>query len=92
LEPYTVLIQKLFNYKVVDRIEGYNFDIKFVFIRVHMKCYELFFDIEFLDRPVLTQMRLKTKFRDRDDTTEQVWEPKRVISKFRERDDTYEQV
>jgi hypothetical protein len=28
---------KIFNYKVVDRVEGYNFDIKFVFIRAHMK-------------------------------------------------------
>ena len=27
----------LFNYKVVDCAEDYNFDIKFVFIRVHMK-------------------------------------------------------
>jgi hypothetical protein len=68
----TVLIQKLFNYKVVDRVEGYNFDIKFVFIRAHIKSYELNFDIEFLYHPVLIQMRLKTKFRDRDDTTEQV--------------------
>jgi hypothetical protein len=57
-----------------------------------MKRYELFFDIEFLDRPVFTQMRLKTKFRNRDDTTKQVWELKWVISKFRDRDDTYEQV
>ena len=51
-----------------------------------------FFNIEFLDHPVLTQMRLKTKFRDRDDTTEQVWGPKRVISKFRNRNDIAEQV
>ena len=51
-----------------------------------------FFNIEFLDHPVLTQMRLKTKFRDRDDTTEQVWGPKQVISKFRDRDDTSEQI
>ena len=29
--------KKLFNYKVIDCIEGYNFDIKFVFIRVHIK-------------------------------------------------------
>jgi hypothetical protein len=29
-------------------------------------------------------------FRDRDDTTEQVREPKRVIYKFRDRDDTVE--
>jgi hypothetical protein len=35
-----------------------------------MKSYELIFDIEFLDRTVLIQMRLKTKFRDRDDITE----------------------
>jgi hypothetical protein len=57
-----------------------------------MKNYELIFDIKFLDRPVLTQMRLKTKFRDRDDTTEQVWGPKQVIFRFRDRDDTAEQV
>ena len=57
-----------------------------------MKNYELFFDIKFLDHSVLTQMRLKTKFRDQDDTTEQVWGPKRVICKFRDRDDTTEQV
>jgi hypothetical protein len=37
-----------------------------------MKRYELIFDIEFLDLPTLTQMRLKTKFRDQDDITEQV--------------------
>ena len=49
------LDKKLFNYKVVDSVEDYNFDIKFVFIWVHMKKkYELFFDIEFLDRFVLT--------------------------------------
>ena len=46
------MIQKLFNLKVVDRVERYNFDIKFVFIRVHMKNYKLIFDIEVLDRPV----------------------------------------
>ena len=62
--------KKLFNYKVVDRVEGYNFDIKFIFIRVHMKkLWIIFFNIEILDHPVLTQMRLKNKFRDRDDTT-----------------------
>jgi hypothetical protein len=37
-----------------------------------MKSYELIFDIKCLDRPVLTQMRLKAKFRDRGNTTEQV--------------------
>ena len=51
-----------------------------------------FFNIEFLDHPVLTQMRLKTKFRDRGDTTEQVCGPKQVIFKFRDWDDTTEQV
>jgi hypothetical protein len=35
-----------------------------------MKSYIFFFDIEFLDRFTLTQMRFKTKFRDRDDTVE----------------------
>jgi hypothetical protein len=29
--------KKLFNYKVVDCAEDYNFGIKFVFIWVHMK-------------------------------------------------------
>ena len=51
-----------------------------------------FFNIEFLDHPVLTQMRLKTKFRDRNDTIEQVGGSKRMIFKFRDRDDTTEQV
>ena len=45
---------KLFSYKVVDHVERYNFDIKFVFIRVYMKSYILFFDIEVLDGPVWT--------------------------------------
>ena len=40
---YTVLNKKLFNYKVVDRIEGYNFYMKFVFIWVYIEKYELFF-------------------------------------------------
>jgi len=47
--------KKLFNYEVVNRVESYNFDIKFVFIQVHMESYELFFDIEFLDHFVLTR-------------------------------------
>ena len=29
--------QNIFNYKVVDYVEDYNFDIKFVFIQIHMK-------------------------------------------------------
>ena len=41
LQQYFVTLNsfnsKKFNYKVIDRIEGYNFDIKFVFIRVYMK-------------------------------------------------------
>ena len=28
------------NYKVLDLVELYNFDIKFVFIRLHLKKYE----------------------------------------------------
>ena len=28
---------KIFNYKVVDLVEYYNFDIKFVFIEHHMR-------------------------------------------------------
>ena len=57
-----------------------------------MKSYKLFFNIEFLDQPVLTQMRLKTQFKDQDGTTKQDWGSKRVISKFRDRDDTAGQV
>ena len=56
-----------------------------------MKSYKLFFDIEFLDRFVLAWMRLKIKFRDRVNTIEQVWGPKRVISKFMDCDDTIKQ-
>ena len=33
-----------------------------------------------------------SKFRDRDDTIEQIWRPRWSISKFRDRDDTIEQV
>ena len=29
--------EKVINYKVVDLIEIYNFDIKFVFIRLYLK-------------------------------------------------------
>ena len=29
--------QNIFNYKVVDYVEDYNFDIKFVFIQIHIK-------------------------------------------------------
>ena len=52
----------------------------------------LFFNIGFLDHPVLTQLKLKTKFVDWNDTTEQVWEPKWVIPKFRDYDDIAELV
>ena len=38
-----ILNKKFPNYKVVDRVEGYNFDIKFVFVQVYMK-NELFLD------------------------------------------------
>ena len=58
----------------------------FKFIR---RSYKLFFKIEFLDRPILIQMRLKIKFKDRDDITEQVRGPRRV-TKFRNLDDTTE--
>jgi len=37
-------------------------------------------------------MRLKTKFRNRDDIIEQIRGPKRMISKFRDRDNTAERV
>ena len=30
-------LKKKINYKVLVRVEGYKFDIKFVFIRVHIK-------------------------------------------------------
>ena len=56
-----------------------------------MKSYKLLFNIEFLDYPVLTQMKLKTKFRDRDNSIEQVWGPKHLISKLRDRNDITEQ-
>jgi len=35
--------KKLFNYKVIDHIEGYNFNIKFVFIQVYMKTLWIIF-------------------------------------------------
>jgi hypothetical protein len=38
------------------------------------------------------QMRFKTEFGDRDDTTEQICGSKRLISKFRYRDVTTQQV
>ena len=38
----------------MDRVEGYNFDLKFIFIRIHMKKLYIIFNIEFLDRFVLT--------------------------------------
>jgi len=37
-------------------------------------------------------MSLKYKFRDRDDTTEQVWGPIWEIYKFKDQDDITEQV
>jgi hypothetical protein len=33
----TVLNKKLLNYKVLNLVETYNFDTKYVFIRIHMK-------------------------------------------------------
>jgi hypothetical protein len=39
-----------------------------------------------------TGMTQPNKFRDRDDTDEQVWEPKRSIYEFRDQDDTVVQV
>jgi hypothetical protein len=32
--------KKFINYKVLDRVELYNLDINFVFIRLHLKRYE----------------------------------------------------
>jgi len=57
-----------------------------------MKKLWIIFNIEFLDHFVLIQMRLKIKFRDPDDTTEQIWGLKRVIFKFRDLNDTTKQV
>jgi len=37
-------------------------------------------------------MKLKTKFRDWDDTTRQVWGFKQMVCKFRDRNDTVKQV
>jgi len=37
------LNKKLFNYRVVDHVEDYNFNIKLVFIRVHMKKLRIIF-------------------------------------------------
>ena len=54
------------NSKVVDHVEGYNIDIKFIYVQVHMKNYELFFNKEFLDGVVLTPNETQTNFRDRD--------------------------
>ena len=82
--------KKIFNYKVVGRVEGYNFDIKFIFIRVHMKRLWIIFWYRVFRLLCFHQMRLKTKFRDQDDTSEQIWGPKRVIYTFRDRDDTTE--
>ncbi len=78
--------------KIVDRVEGYKFDIKFVFIRVHMKKLWIIFKYKVFRLSYLIQMIFKSKFRDWGDTTEQVGGPKRVICKFRDRDDTIEQV
>jgi len=64
--------KKLFNYKVVDHVEDYNFDIKLSLFEFIWKKYELFFYIKFLDRFVLTQMRVKTKFRKRRPPNQQV--------------------
>ena len=61
--------KKLFNCEILDRVEGYNFDKSLSSFETIWESYELFFNIEFLDHPVLTQMRLKNKYRDRDDTT-----------------------
>ena len=41
LSILVILNEKTKNYKVVDLIEGYNFYIKFIFIQVFMKRYNL---------------------------------------------------
>ena len=43
LDIQTILNQKYLNYKVVDVIEYYNFDIKFIFVEHHMKKLWSFF-------------------------------------------------
>ena len=35
--------EKVINYKVLDLVILYNFNIKFDFIRAHMKSYEYFY-------------------------------------------------
>jgi hypothetical protein len=37
------LNEKIINYKILDLVKLYNFGIKFVFIRDHMKSYEFFY-------------------------------------------------
>jgi hypothetical protein len=38
-----ISIEKIVNYKVVDLFELYNYDIKFVFIRLCLKGYEFYY-------------------------------------------------
>jgi hypothetical protein len=55
-------IKKLLNYKFVDRIESYNFGIKFILIRLIQKIYELFFIQLFLEADLLKCLSLLTNF------------------------------
>ena len=48
-----ILIKKNFNYKVVNRVAGYNFDIHFVFIWVHMKKLWVIFSYKVFRLPIL---------------------------------------
>jgi len=40
--PNWYQILNFFNYSVIDLVEDYNFDIKFVFLGHHMETYEIF--------------------------------------------------
>jgi hypothetical protein len=90
-------MQKLFNYKVIDCFNGYNFAIKFVFIRVRMKNYELFFDIKVLDHLDLTheiqnwlrlgtEMTQQNKFGDLNILFASLWTVMTQPNKFMEWD------
>ena len=50
------------NYKVLDLIDLYNFDIKFVFIRLHLKRYEFICAVAILKDGLLSQSPLKINF------------------------------
>jgi hypothetical protein len=43
LGPQMVSNKKVINYKGVDHVKIYNFDIKFVFIQLNLKSYEFYY-------------------------------------------------